>query len=322
MKTLQTLTLTALLVSTFIGTATAAHLTIDQITAVPYSEFVTLNASGSQPSGAVEKYVPPAGSALWLVTFRMLPEWDETTDQMNFDSEAFGLFDGDTKLEHVGGMQEFGVMERHWSGAYLYRPSDWKTEKPEGQLRRLWVIIPKGKTEVQLRLVRLIYNPNDSNAEPQKTPYSAAVKLAGEPKPFDMNDFVEVRVRAVKMLESVEDKNEYDDSARPRMLVNQGGSIMQLTVQITPKKANSLEENVFRWSAGVIGLSFGKGGRAVCMGARRNGEINADYGEDIEPADGDIWDSKTVSLYFPVPSNLKTFDVSYFGHKVSSGTVP
>ncbi len=34
------------------------------------------------------------------------------------------------------------------------------------------------------------------------------------------------------------------------------------------------------------------------------------------------WDSKTVSLYFPVPSNLKTFDVTYFGHKVASGTVP
>jgi hypothetical protein len=137
-----------------------------------------------------------------------------------------------------------------------------------------------------------------------------------------MNDHVEVRVRAVKMLESLEDQYQYDTKARPRQIINQGGSILQLTVQITPRQPNALDVNEFRWSPAWIGMSFGRGGRAVCIGTRQHGTLDADTTETIEQTDGEIWESKTVSLYFPVPSNLKTFDVTFLGQKVADGTIP
>lgn len=300
----------------------AASLTIDEITAVPYSEFTTLHASESQPTGVVEKYVPPPGSNLWLVTFRITPTWDEATENMNFDDETFGLYDGDEKVEHLGGMMSFGVMERYYGAPYMYRPEDWKTAKPVGQWKRMWVIVPKGKSELVLRLTQVQYDKDNSDAPPTKTPYTAQVKLEGTPKPFNMNDHVEVRVRAVKMLEFIEDKNEYDEKSRPRRIVNEGGSMLQLTVQITPLQANEVGGNRFHWSPGWVGMSFGRGGRAVCTGTRQSGSITADNTLTIEQTDGDIWDSKTVSLYFPVPSNLKTFDVTFLGQKVAEGKIP
>lgn len=304
----------------------AATIKIDQIAAVPYSEFTTLHASGSQPTGAVEKYAAPAGSTMWLVTFRVTPEWDEATEEMSFDAEEFGLFDGATRVEHLGGMSTFGVIDRYLGAPYFYRRDDWKTEKATGIYKRLWVIVPNGKAELVLRLTHVVYDKNDSNAPPKKTPYTANVKLAGAPKPFDMNDFVELRVRAVKMLEFLEDKNEYDDAARPKRIVNEGGSIMQLTLQITPKQTNTLEEardeKGFQWTPATIGLSFGKGGRAVCIGTRIYGGLSADASQMIQQTDGEIWDSKTVSLYYPVPSNLKTFDVTFYGQKVATGSIP
>jgi hypothetical protein len=300
----------------------AATVKIDNVTAVPYTELTVLHSSGTQPTGAVEKHVAAAGSSLWMVTFHLTPEWDEATEEMNFDSESFGLYDGATKVEHLGGMQTFGVLDRYWGPPYLYRPENWKTEKPPGAWKRVWISVLKGKPELLLRLTQLTYDKTKPDAEPKKTPYTAPVKLTGEPKPFDMNDAVEIRVRAVKLLEFIEDKNEYDTAARAKRIVNEGGSIMQLTLQLTPKQPNSLEAKEFNWSPATIGLSFGKGGRAVCIGMRAYGSITADTSETIEQTDGDIWDSKTVSVYFPVPSNLKSFDVTFFGQKVTSGTVP
>ena len=300
----------------------AATIVIDEVTAVPYSEFTTLHASDDQPTGVVEKYVPPAGSNLWLVTFRVTPSWDEATEEMSFDNETLGLYDGDQKVEHLGSMMSFGVIERYYGAPYLYRPENWKTEKPSSHWLRLWVTAPRDKTELTLRLTQMQYDKSNLSAPPTKIPHTAQVKLAGTPKPFDMNDHVEVRVRAVKMLESLEDQYQYDAKARPRQTINQGGSILQLTVQITPRQPNALDVNEFRWSPAWIGMSFGRGGRAVCIGTRQHGTLDADTTETIEQTDGEVWESKTVSLYFPVPSNLKTFDVTFLGQKVADGTIP
>src|SRR5688572_9185651 len=75
--------------------ARAAEVAFQDVTAVPYSQFVTLHHSDAQPTGAVEKYVAPAGSNLWLITFRMVPTWDEATERMDFDSQTFGFYLGD-----------------------------------------------------------------------------------------------------------------------------------------------------------------------------------------------------------------------------------
>jgi hypothetical protein len=240
---------------------------------------------------------------------------------MNFDSETFGFYDGNTKVKHLGGLMTFGVVDRYYGAPYLYRPDDWKEAKPQGQWRKILVEVPSDKKELVLKMTQLVYDEANREAPPKKTPYSAPVKLTGEPKPYNINDYVEIAVRGVKMLDFLEDKNEYDRNAPVRKIVNEGGSIMQLTVQITPKQHNNVEEKGFYWSPGVFGLSFGRGGRSVCMGSRNYGSISAHSGEAIQQADGDIWNSKTVAIFFPVPSNLRTFEVTYMGQKVSAGEV-
>lgn len=303
------------------GLAWGANIKIDQLRAQPFSQFVTLHGSDVNPSGAVETFTPPPGSVLYLVDFRVTPEWDEATTDMNFDNDSFGLYDGETKLEALGSMAEFGLVQRYVSVPYLYRSDDWKTEPPRSVRSRMWVVAPKETKEAQLRLTMLVYSKEDPDAEPKKTPYTANVKLEGEPKPFDFTDYVEVTVRRMKMLESIEVKDEYDAKRRPTRIVNEGGSIMQLTLQLTPKRSNSLESEDFEWSPAWIGLSFGRGGRAVCLGTMQYGAVTSRTSEVIEKTDADIWDSKTISLYYPVPSNLRSFDITFLGQKVAQSAV-
>jgi hypothetical protein len=53
----------------------------------------------------------------------------------------------------------------------------------------------------------------------------------------------------------------------------------------------------------------------------KDGSSISDYGAEIQSADGEIWDSKTVALYFPVPSNLRTFQVTFLGQLIADGSV-
>ena len=306
--------------------ALAIGLKIDQITAVPYSEVRLLHSADGRPTGVIEQYTPPVGAALWLVTYRATPEWDDATENFNFDYETYGFYNGETKLKTIGDMGSFGILSTYVSPPGMYRPDDWKEAKPRGVWRRCWIIAPKDLPEVTLKLTHVQYNEEDRDAPPVKTPFTAMIKLAGTPVPFKMEDYVEIRVRGVKMLESLEVKEEYNDRVPPRTLVNEGGSIMQLTLQLTPKQKNRLVEDdeersmAFDWQPSWLGLSFGRGGRAICMGMK-DGNSVSDYGAEIESADGEIWDSKTVALYFPVPSNLRTFQVTFLGQVLTDGAV-
>jgi hypothetical protein len=308
------------------NSASAIGLKIDEISAVPYSEARLLHNADGRPTGVIEQYTAPPGSALWMITYRATPQWDEATEDFNFDYETYGFYNGDKKLTTIGDMLSFGILSNYVSPPGMYRPEDWKEAKPSSMWRRCWIIAPKDLPEVTLRLTHVQYNEDDRSAEPKKTPYTATVKLAGTPVPFKMDDYVEVRVRGVKMLDSLEIKEEYNDRVPPRTLVNEGGSIMQLTLQLTPKKKNRLVEAdderglVFDWEPAWLGLSFGRGGRAICMGAKDGNSIS-DYGAEIESADGEIWDSKTVALYFPVPSNLRSFQVTFLGQVLAEGAV-
>lgn len=307
--------------------ATAIGLKIDEITAVPYSEVRLLHSADGRPTGVIEQYIPPVGSALWLVTYRATPEWDEATESFNFDYETYGFYNGETKLKTIGDMGSFGILSTYVSPPGMYRPDDWKEAKPRRVYRRCWIIAPKDLPEVTLKLTHVQYNEEDRDAPPVKTPFTATVKLTGTPVPFKMEDYVEIRVRGVKMLESLEVKEEYNDRVPPRTLVNEGGSIMQLTLQLTPKQKNRFVEEdeddrnlAFDWQPSWVGLSFGRGGRAICLGMKDGNSIS-DYGAEIQSADGEIWDSKTVALYFPVPSNLRTFQVTFLGQLIADGAV-
>jgi hypothetical protein len=309
----------ALVFATSLGVGQGAEVKIDQVSATPYTEFVSLHASHSQPSGTAVVYKPPQNSVLWLITFRMTPQWDAATQNFQFDAETFGVYAGKTRLPHLGTMATFGAIDPGLDMPYFSRPDDWQTEPPQSTWTRLWVIVPSNLKEADLRIDHVVLNDNYERQSVK--PYTAPLKLSAAPKPFDVNDYVEVRVRAAKMLDSLTEKSEYDERAQPREVVNLGGSILQLTVQITPKQATSRDNRQFEWSTQWLGLSFGRGGRAVPLGSMEDGLLYNGFASPIEQAGGEVWDSKTLAVYFPVPSNLKTYDVTFLGHKVDASTV-
>lgn len=282
-----------------------AGIKIGKVEVVAFTDFYTLHAANNRPTGAIEKHVPPKGSVLWLVSYDATPEWDDATENISLEEKDFGLFDGAKRMQFRGQAYSHSAVDEYVSAPYFSRPDNWKTEPAEPRTFRYLVIVPEDKQELTLKVGAA----------------SAPVKLTAKAVPFDMNDYVEVRVRTVKLLDMIEEKQE--GLGGVKQITNAGGSIMQLTLQITPKRANSISDKkpVFNWDLGWVALGFGKGGRATCMGTKQYEKLSPYGGGEINEADAGVWDSRTLALYFPVPSNIKTFEVQFLGHVVAKGAV-
>jgi hypothetical protein len=304
------------------GRAFAAEVKVHSARAVAYTSYSTLH-SADTPAGAVAHYRPPQGNVLWMVTISYSAAWDEKSERIEVLDELFGLYDGERKLPAVGDVAGLGVIDPYLSSPSFYRPDDWKERKPEPQWGEFLFVAPAGKKELALKMDWVVPSPDGEQDPTKATKLSVPLKLAADPKAFNINDHVEVRVRAVKMLASMpeNDPNQTNPAPAAPELENIGGSILQLTLEVTPKSASVPYQEVFNGRCTWLGLSFGRGGRAVCMGKRSYGELEPQSGFTIEKADGDIWNRETFAAFFPVPSNLRTFDVTFLGQVVAKGEI-
>jgi len=300
----------------------AVEVKVHSAKVVAYTSYSTLH-SPNAPSGTLAHYRPPAANHLWLVSVSFSPVWDDKSEQIEVLDDLFGLSDGQRRLPAIGDVTGLGLVDPYISPPGFYRPDDWKERKPEPQWAEYLFVAPAGKKELVLRMDWAVPSAEGETDASKATKLAVPLKLAAEPKPFDINEHVEVQVRAVKMLTTMPE-NDADEANPPPAgpeLENQGGSILQVTLEITPKTPSVPYRETFDGSNIWLGLSFGRGGRAVCMGKRNYGEISPQGGFSIEKADGDIWNRETFAAFFPVPSNLRTFDVTFLGHVVAKGQV-
>jgi hypothetical protein len=316
-----TLIVLGLVLSTLANAAAAADLKITKTEATALTTFQTLH-NLDRPTGVALSYQPPAGHVFWLVTLAFTPTWDEKNDTLSGVESDFAIQADGKPCTFVGSMSNFGAINTYVQQPYLYRPDDWQTTEPVTEFYRYLMVVPAGAKEASLQMAWVAPEENVEFDKLPRTKLTAPIKLTGNPRPFDINDYVDVQLRGVKMLPAVEEKDE-DDVRRPvARIENLGGGVLQVMVHVSPKQATSNDGKAFTWNDSWLGLSFGRGGRAVCMGRLDYGKIVPYGGHTFEQKEGGLWDVQAIALYFAVPANLKSFDVTYMGHVVAKGQVP
>jgi|GEM_PF-4686098 len=286
--------------------AIGAEWKLQNVSAVTYNEIVSTHGVDAIPSGLTETRRPPPASVFLLLSYDIEVMWAKEDETLEIPYEQIGLYDGPTKIEPLGYLSYLGQGDFGSVGGTYYAPYELKPN-PTRHLHKLMHIVPAKSKQFTLKVGT----------------QEAKVAVTGPPTTFDPANMVTVDVDDVQLLEKVDVAIHQGggDAKVPIRLTNEGGSIMQLTLSITPKMRNSNYKETFSWSPSWIHLTFGRGGRAVCAGTIDYDQVsNSTQSVELTP-DGK-WPAKQVTLYFPVPSNLKTFGVTFLGRQVATGAAP
>lgn len=282
----------------------AAEWKLKNVSAITYNEISTAHGIDTIPTGLTEIRRPPPATVFLLLSYEIEVTWAKEDEELELPYEEIALFDGATKLEHLGYLGYLGQGDFGSPSSSYYAPFDLKPN-PTVHLQKLMYIVPAKTKQFAFKV---------ANQE-------AKVAVEKEPIAFDPTSTVDLSVEAVRLVEKVDMSLEQNNGAKvPTTLINEGGSIMLLTISVTPKIRNSAYANSFHWSPSWIHLTFGRGGRAVCAGGDDYDQI-ANSTQTIEATPDGKWPTKQITLYYPVPSNLRSFGVTFMGKQVATSVV-
>jgi hypothetical protein len=277
--------------------------------AAPYSEVVTRKLSNGSETGTLQILRPAPGKMLVYVTFRLQVTWDEATDNVNYDANDFKLTEKGAAAPYRGLLDSTGeIMLQDSAHFSYYRPFDWEEKKQPttGDGNGWWEIDAKA-TELTLAVGK----------------QSATLKLTGKAEPYAPPQDFGFEVISTKLHPSIAKMEGFENKFKVE-IVNEGGSILEVQFRVSPKfKAKDTEEGQQFWNrlnTQRLFLSFGKGGRGLPLGHLNSDGTLTDIGPIYFFAE-DPSKPTTLVVLFPVPSNLKVFDVHYLGRKVAAGAI-
>lgn len=287
--------------------AWAVEATFKNLKAVVYSKLTCPKKVLGQETGVVQHLEPAQGKMLVHLTFDLEVAWDKETESLSFDETSLRVEADGAAATYRGEVLPTGeVVLQNIPYFSAFRPysEDEHYEPSTTSGNSFWEISREAK-EVTLHLGEK----------------SAKAKLTGEPHPYESPQEIEVSVMSATLLDSYQQSIGYDNKFSVE-LVNDGGSIMELKLKLTPRitgeeKLQDLWRNL---RSDRFYLSFGKGGRALALG-------HLDFEKHFTDSNGfSLFPDKpaqpqTVTIFYPVPSNLKSFDVRYMGRPIAKGTV-
>lgn len=297
--------------------ASAGSFKIVKSAASPLSE---LTIQDPTAAGVVNRFAPPANSVLLLVEFEVAAVLGKEEDSVSLHLDSFGVYDGNTKLPLIFDFTRLSGDTVYFSMNF-FRGGD---EPVENQLHRVMVIAPAKKNEFTLRMSAEVTDPNTGESKPGK-PVEAALKADAKPKPFAYGDYVSLQVGAMKFVDSLPRKSVVNDIAYST--VNPGGSILAVEVKLTAKATFLSPDGLVDFNSSAIGLTFGKGGSCACLGysyAKQNqtGDV---YSGSLRLGGGDKYSNysgKPLIFYFPIPSNLRAFSLTFGGQAQQAVEIP
>jgi hypothetical protein len=288
------------------SSALAAEVVIKSMTTVPYTEVTTPKTLLGLDTGVKQTLKPAKGNVLLHVTFDVEVTWDAETEFLDFEEQdtvqltagdATGAFRGQVS----GGEVHFS--ESLYVG--MFRPFEWEEKKePSTSTHNGFWEVPQGTKEVTLKL-------GDK---------SAKTKVVGEPKSFAQVGDVAVEVVGVRRLAEIKQEIGYENKF-VTTLTNEGGSLLEVKLKLTSQAKGKEQQQQF-WENLLLNrffLAFGRGGRATLLGQLDSEKFTDASGFWLYPDDPS--QPQTVTLYYPIPSNLTSFDVYYFSRPVAKGKI-
>lgn len=277
---------------------------LKSVTATVYSEIVSIEnfAGGSVPGGTVVVFEPPKGKILCGVIYHVSITGDQS-GQFTVPKREFGI---DGALQ-IGEIDEYGELKIH-------KKQDWAEGLQIGYSNEF-------KTQTYYRQDLYLLEPGTKEVTFKFGAKSHQLKLDQPPVKFDPTPSWKVTVHGAERKKSVEMKvRSYPEDKFKLVspLVNPGGDILEVkvTMQPTTMGYDAFVDNAHGYASSHFFLSFGKGGRAVCLGSLDNGEFQG----ALTPGFTAKNEPKQTTLYFAVPATVTAYELNYMGHAIGKCT--
>jgi hypothetical protein len=287
--------------------ACAVETKIKNLRAVPYSKIACPKKVLGQETGVVQVLQPANDKMLVHVAFDLEVAWDKDTESLSFDESTLRVEAGKSAAAYRGEVLptgELALQNVPYFSAFRPVGEDDKIEPSTTSVNSFWEVDGKAK--------EVVLHVGEQNA---------TAKLEGEPQPYAPPPEIAVEVMGTTLHDSYQQTIGYDNKFSVE-LVNDGGSILELKLKLTPqvKDEEKLRELWSNLRSDRFYLSFGKGGRALALGhldfEKRFADSNGLSLYPDKPAQPQM-----VTIFYPVPSDLKSFDVRYMGRTIAQGTV-
>ena len=286
--------------------ARAADLVIAEATAT-VRETVDLVPERSLP-GIVRTVRLPDEMAFVVVDLKLKATWAEEDKTLNVKTDAITLTDAKgAACPMVGRLEPSGHYQRYSVAVYLRKPYNKKQPDKLHPLNIVFVA-PKGAQAFTLKLGEL--------------KHKLAVAEAGQtPGP---GDYAAFKVLAAKRVEQVAGQYSlgYKKPKGTTTVRPTDGKLLAVQVEIAPKRGNSTDRSHFYMNTGNLGVSFGKGGVAPCVGQVHG---NFGYADNVsissQPNPDGSWRTLTYTFYFAVPEDTEAFTLTYHQVAVADGKV-
>lgn len=157
-------------------------------------------------------------------------------------------------------------------------------------------------------------------------PASINFKMPAIAKRFDPAAQLTLKVRRVELLDEIETNPNSQNRVRT-VIRNPGGKIARLELEATPTEladrgaATAGLRTTFAWSSSHLAMQLAPGRNVPCLGARiREMSAGLTYANLTHTRDNVGWRTATTEVFFPVPPDLKDFDLLFTGTPVAKGT--
>jgi len=281
-----------------------------------------LTVQSEKHPGTVDRYVPKSGEVLLLAELEIEPIYDKGEDSFDSDHEIIGVYDGSKRLPALLNFTDLHFEQTFPDFTVPYRRGD----EPVGSLYfRMIVPVPAGKDSFAFKI------STKADGKKKAKTSEAPLKVEGKPKPFSYGDYLGVQIESMKFVPSLKRSTYQSDFKNFEYTTsNPGGAILAVQVTFVPKPSFLSPDSAIAFDVRSLGLTFGKGGSCACLGYGRAGAAAPNDGVfDGELSFGakgkgrtPAAEEKSLVLYFPVPSNLRTANVTLSGHQLSSFDIP
>jgi len=246
--------------------------------------------------------------AFAVVDLKLKATWAEEDKTLKVKTEAITLADEKgADCPMVGRLEPSGHYQRYSVAVYIRKPHD---KKQHGKLHPLNIVFaaPKGARAFTLKL---------GDLERKLT-----VAEAGEA--LGPGDYATFKVLGAKLVEQTTGQFSmgYKKPKGTTTVRSMAGKLLAVEVEITPKRSNSTDGSHLYMNTRDLGLTFGKGGVAPCVGQIHG---NFGYADNVSmnsgPNPDGTWRTLTYTIYFAVPEDAKAFALTYHQAVVAKGTV-
>ena len=272
---------------------------------VETTTFAEMSVDGIE--GATET-ITREGQVFAAVRLVLTPQWTEETKRLNIKSDDIKLTAPDGwETTMIGYFDRYGQFVLRTRNLGSSRPSQWK-EKPQEVIYNAVFAVPKGQTDFELKLGAAA------------TKISVPAETAPMPDP---GDTVTIEILSAKFVDQVVNENKVGAlEPKPQSVItNPNGSILEVTINLTPKMGNSLTNpNHFFWHTPWMGVLSSQGGYYQTFGEMFGKNVSNNVSHNISSSN-QKWISREAVLYFMVPEDFKAFKLIYVNTPVAEGEV-